>query len=66
MSGYTDSFIAGHGVLEAGAHLMHKPFTEETLTRKVREMLDANRGECKPEMVASVPALASEDNSRKP
>jgi len=65
MSGYTDSFIAGHGVLEAGAHLMHKPFTEETLTRKVREMLDANRGECKPEMVASVSAFASEDNSRK-
>jgi two-component system cell cycle sensor histidine kinase/response regulator CckA len=65
MSGYTDSFIAGHGVLEAGAHLMHKPFTEETLTRKVREMLDASRGECKPEAVASVSAFANEDNSRK-
>jgi CheY-like chemotaxis protein len=41
MSGYTDSFIAGHGVLEAGTHLLHKPFTQETLTRKVREILDA-------------------------
>jgi DNA-binding response OmpR family regulator len=41
MSGYTDSFIAGHGVLEAGTHLLHKPFTQETLTRKVRELLDA-------------------------
>ena len=41
MSGYTDSFIAGHGVLEAGVHLLHKPFTEETLVRKVREVLDA-------------------------
>ncbi|HVS87364.1 MAG TPA: PAS domain S-box protein [Candidatus Acidoferrum sp.] len=40
MSGYTDSFIAGHGVLEAGTHLLHKPFTEEALTRKVREVLD--------------------------
>jgi PAS domain S-box-containing protein len=40
MSGYTDSFIAGHGVLEAGIHLLHKPFTEEALMRKVRELLD--------------------------
>jgi hypothetical protein len=41
MSGYTDSFIAGHGVLEPGTQLLHKPFTQETLTRKVRELLDA-------------------------
>ena len=40
MSGYTDSFIAGHGVLEAGTHLLHKPFTQETLAKKVREVLD--------------------------
>ena len=43
MSGYTDSFIAGHGVLEDGTHLLHKPFTEEALTRKVRQVLDAGR-----------------------
>jgi DNA-binding NtrC family response regulator len=43
MSGYTDSFIAGHGVLEEGIHLLHKPFTEEALMRKVRELLDANK-----------------------
>jgi two-component system cell cycle sensor histidine kinase/response regulator CckA len=40
MSGYTDSFIAGHGVLDPGVHLLHKPFTEEVLIRKVREILD--------------------------
>jgi PAS domain S-box-containing protein len=40
MSGYTDSFIVGHGVLEQGIHLLHKPFTEETLARKVREVLE--------------------------
>jgi two-component system cell cycle sensor histidine kinase/response regulator CckA len=45
MSGYTDSFIAGHGVLEAGTHLLHKPFTEEALVRKVREVLDGSRSE---------------------
>ena len=43
VSGYTDSFIAGHGVLEDGVHLLHKPFTEETLTLKVRELLDGAR-----------------------
>ena len=43
MSGYTDSFIAGHGVLEEGTHLLHKPFTEETLMRKVRELLDVSK-----------------------
>ena len=41
MSGYTDSFIAGHGVLEQGTHLLHKPFTQEALARKVRELLDS-------------------------
>lgn len=41
MSGYTDSFIAGHGVLEPGTHLLHKPFTDEVLICKVREVLDA-------------------------
>jgi PAS domain S-box-containing protein len=40
MSGYTDSFIAGHGVLEQGTHLLHKPFTEQALLRKVRQVLD--------------------------
>ena len=39
MSGYTDSFIAGPGVLEEGTHLLHKPFTEEILISKVCEVL---------------------------
>ena len=41
MSGYTDSFIAGHGVLERGTSLIHKPFTEEALLEKVKEVLEA-------------------------
>jgi two-component system cell cycle sensor histidine kinase/response regulator CckA len=40
MSGYADSFIAGHGVLDQGIHLLHKPFTEDVLIRKTREVLD--------------------------
>jgi PAS domain S-box-containing protein len=43
MSGYTDSSIAQHGVLEAGISLLHKPFTEEGLVRKIREVLDAGK-----------------------
>ncbi|MGA2300981.1 MAG: PAS domain S-box protein [Candidatus Acidiferrum sp.] len=43
MSGYTDSFIAGHGVLEEGTHLLHKPFTEEVLISKVCEVLKSVR-----------------------
>jgi two-component system cell cycle sensor histidine kinase/response regulator CckA len=43
MSGYTDSFIAGHGVLEEGLHLLHKPFTEAELMRRVRELLDEKK-----------------------
>jgi PAS domain S-box-containing protein len=43
MSGYTDSFIAGHGVLDPETHLLHKPFTEEVLIRKVREVLDGGK-----------------------
>ena len=41
MSGYTNSFIAVRGVLEEGIHLLYKPFTEEALTRKVRELLES-------------------------
>ena len=43
MSGYADSFIEGHRVLDPGNYLLHKPFTEEVLIRKVREVLDTKK-----------------------
>ncbi len=63
MSGYTDSFIAGHGVLEPGTHLLRKPFTEEVLIRKVREVLDGNGETKKPENAAGAesPVAAGPD-----
>ena len=40
MSGYTDNAIIHHGVLEKGLNYIQKPFTVDSLIRKVREVLD--------------------------
>ena len=40
MSGYTDETIVHHGVLEPGIAFLEKPFSSETLGRKIREVLD--------------------------
>jgi CheY-like chemotaxis protein len=40
MSGYTDDSITRHGVLDTTIAYLQKPFTQDTLTRKVREVLD--------------------------
>jgi PAS domain S-box-containing protein len=41
MSGYTEDAILRHGVLKPGIAFLHKPFTSETLGRKIRDVLDA-------------------------
>ncbi len=43
MSGYTDSAIINHGVLQEGTHFLQKPFTPDALLRKIREVLDEGR-----------------------
>jgi len=40
MSGYTDDVILRHGILEEGIAFIQKPFTLETLARRVREVLN--------------------------
>jgi PAS domain S-box-containing protein len=40
VSGYTDDAIVRHRVLGSGLAFLQKPFTRDTLARKVREVLD--------------------------
>ena len=39
VSGYTDDAVVRHGVVEDTVSFLHKPFTPDTLARRVREVL---------------------------
>jgi hypothetical protein len=41
LSGYSDGEIERAGVLQAGLNFLAKPFSLESLARKIREVLDA-------------------------
>ena len=40
-TGYTRNAVVHNGVLDAGVHLIGKPFTLDELASRVREVLDA-------------------------
>jgi hypothetical protein len=56
MSGYTNSAIADHGILDPGTKLLHKPFSEEELVQKVRDVLDGDNLK-PPDLGTAVPVL---------
>ncbi len=41
VSGYTDNAIVQQGFLEPGTNFLSKPFSRDSLLRKVRQVLDA-------------------------
>jgi len=45
MSGYSDEAIVHHGVLAPGTAFLQKPFTTESLMRKLREVLDSKKAQ---------------------
>jgi two-component system cell cycle sensor histidine kinase/response regulator CckA len=42
MSGYTGQAVGSQGPVEPGSFYLHKPFTREVLTRKIREALESH------------------------
>jgi PAS domain S-box-containing protein len=47
MSGYTDEFIADHGIVDPRMVLLEKPFRMSALLHNIRETLDAPAGDVK-------------------
>ena len=45
MSGYTDDVMVRHNVLDGRTPFLQKPFTKDSLIRKVRDVLDASESQ---------------------
>jgi DNA-binding response OmpR family regulator len=43
VSGYTDDIVAQQGIVREGVELLEKPFSPDTLGRRIRRLLDVRR-----------------------
>ena len=66
MSGYTDDIVAREGVLFANTILLHKPFTLEGLTRKLREVPGRLTGRLAPPLTECDGPCVSPDSFHAP
>ena len=62
VSGFTDDTISRHGVLQEGVAFLQKPFTLETLSQKIRDILDSPASDTGPRRTGS----ATCSDARKP
>ncbi|APA87749.1 PAS domain S-box protein [Paraburkholderia sprentiae WSM5005] len=66
-SGYTQNAIVHGGRLDAGVHLLSKPYSREQLASKIRRMLGpAGTAEAQPQLAPSSAALSSSEPSYVP
>jgi len=58
-SGYTENAIVHGGRLDPGVELLGKPYTRESLARRIRQVIAAQKGRSQPAAAAPVPPAGS-------
>ncbi|WP_141830165.1 PAS domain-containing protein [Herbaspirillum sp. SJZ107] len=64
-SGYTENAIVHGGRLDPGVELLGKPYTRESLARRIRQVIAAGRGRAQPAAAAPVPPPGAAANTER-